>query len=1061
MGSGRRLGVGGLVVGLVLSTVTTATADRAADTRRPTGDQQTITLVTGDRVTVTDGRPTTVTPAAGREGMAFSTQSAQGHHYVVPADARKLVNSGRVDRRLFDITALLEFGYDDRMPLIVTGDALPMAARAGRDLPSVNGVAVVADATGALWGELTAGTRTAGVSKVWLDGKRKSLLDHSVPQIGAPAAWEAGYVGTGTTVAVLDTGVDQTHPDLADREIAEQNFSEAPDNVDHYGHGTHVASIVAGTGAQSGGRFRGVASGASILDGKVLDDFGSGAESWIIAGMEWAAEQGADVVNLSLGGGDLPGIDPMEEAVNTLSAEHGTLFVIAAGNAGGDETVGTPGSAEAALTVGAVDREDQLADFSSRGPRVGDGGLKPDITAPGVDIVAALHSDGAIGDPVEPGYTALSGTSMATPHVAGAAALLAQQHPDWTGAQLKAALTASAKPNPDLGEYAQGAGRVDVARAIEQTVVSEPTNVSLGLQVWPHDDDQPITKSFSYRNTSAADVTLALSLDTDAAEGLFSLSADEVTVPAGGTAEVSVTADTKVGTTDGALGGTVVATAGETSVRTPIGVVREVESYNLTIDYLDENGEPAPENDTSLLGQSLSYFNFVSDPDGSAEIRLPKGRYLMEHLVVTGDPHFNMVVQPNFELTADATITVDARTAKPIEITPPDGATLLLGDIGLSVDSQYSYGSAFLIDDLSLMSTAQLGPPPPAGEVLTGKVNTQWSSADGTFYGLTWFPKGEFPTGLTEVVKPADLATVRVDIGSQGTDRTGSRAVFPSPVVGSAFAFGVVQSLSLPGKRTELVTTDNVRWSSRTSQVNGEVDEVSYLSALADYEAGRTYDARVNHGMFGPSLPDDGFPGGWVYRADDTLIVEAPLFGDSAGNAGFSATTSAVTRVYSGDELIGETATPGGVFEVPAGESDLRVTVDAARGAPFDLATEVSAEWTFSSDTAAPGELEPQDVSVLRFHPRLDAGYAAPAGRPFAVPVLLQRNGGDTERARGVKVEVSYDEGKTWKRAPVLLDTVAVLNHPANADSVSLRASAKDRDGNTVEQTIIRAYHLK
>lgn len=186
-----------------------------------------------------------------------------------------------------------------------------------------------------------------------------------------------------------------------------------------------------------------------------------------------------------------------------------------------------------------------------------------------------------------------------------------------------------------------------------------------------------------------------------------------------------------------------------------------------------------------------------------------------------------------------------------------------------------------------------------------------------------------------------------------------------------------------------------------------------------------------------------------------------PLFGDAAGNAGFSATTSAATRVYSGDELIGETPAASGVFDVPAGERDYRVTVDATRGAPFDLATEVSGEWTFSSDTTAPGGLEPQAVSVLRFHPRLDAGYAAPAGRPFAVPVLLQRNGGDTERARGVQVEVSYDEGKTWKRAPVLLDTVVLLNHPANADSVSLRASASDRDGNTVVQTIIRAYHLK
>ncbi|GAB3877487.1 hypothetical protein GCM10029964_026670 [Kibdelosporangium lantanae] len=114
--------------------------------------------------------------------------------------------------------------------------------------------------------------------------------------------------------------------------------------------------------------------------------------------MQWAVDQGAKIVNLSLGAPDEPGIDPLEEAVNELS-KTGTLFVIAAGNSGGDETVGSPGSADAALTVGAVDRQDNLAPFSSRGPRTGDGAIKPDITAPGVGIVAAKAAEGRIGTP--------------------------------------------------------------------------------------------------------------------------------------------------------------------------------------------------------------------------------------------------------------------------------------------------------------------------------------------------------------------------------------------------------------------------------------------------------------------------------------------------------------------------------------------------------------------------------------------------------------------------------------------------------------------------------------
>lgn len=115
---------------------------------------------------------------------------------------------------------------------------------------------------------------------------------------------------------------------------AAKNFSTSPDTTDKYGHGTHVASIAAGTGARSKGRFKGVAPGAELLNGKVLSDEGYGDDSGIIAGMEWAAEQGADVVNLSLGGGDTPEADPMEAEINKLSAEKGILFAVAAGNEG-------------------------------------------------------------------------------------------------------------------------------------------------------------------------------------------------------------------------------------------------------------------------------------------------------------------------------------------------------------------------------------------------------------------------------------------------------------------------------------------------------------------------------------------------------------------------------------------------------------------------------------------------------------------------------------------------------------------------------------------------------
>jgi len=178
------------------------------------------------------------------------------------------------------------------------------------------------------------------------------------------------------------------------------------------------------------------------------------------------------VVNMSLGGPPSDGIDPLSDALTQITDRTGTLFVVAAGNEGAAYTVGSPGLAPAALTVGAVDRDETLAEFSSRGPTAGDLGLKPEITAPGVGIVAARATGTTMGSPVDALYTAASGTSMATPHVAGAAALLAQQNPDWSGRRLKDALISTAEPNPELGVYAQGGGRVDVARAVNQTVTA-------------------------------------------------------------------------------------------------------------------------------------------------------------------------------------------------------------------------------------------------------------------------------------------------------------------------------------------------------------------------------------------------------------------------------------------------------------------------------------------------------------------------------------------------------------------------------------------------------------
>ncbi|NUR96394.1 MAG: S8 family serine peptidase [Kribbellaceae bacterium] len=657
-------------------------------------DSATITLITGDVVQVTDAggghKAATVHPAAGREGVSFHTVEADGGLRVLPSDAVPYISSGVLDVNLFDVDELIADGYGaaDDLPLIVkdTPGVRATANLAGttttRQLPSIGGraVEVAKDKLPALWNSLkpSVGARSlnSGVTKIWLDGKVKPVLDKSVPQIGAPDAWKAGYEGSGVEVAVLDTGVDATHPDLQGKVKESQDFSGSPSGTeDHFGHGTHVAATIAGTGAGTGGTRKGVAPKADLLVGKVLGDDGYGYDSWIIAGMEWAADAGAKVVNMSLGGDATDGTDPLSQAVNDITARTGTLFVVAAGNEGRDESVGTPGAAASALTVGAVDRDDKLADFSSRGPRLGDSGLKPEITAPGVGIIAARATGTAMGDPVDELYTAASGTSMATPHVAGAAALLAQQHPDWKAEQLKNALVSTAKTQPDQTVYQQGAGRVDLTRAVAQKVTASGV-ADFGLQT----SADPSTRTITYRNDSSSAIALSLSLqvtDLDSGKPVtdgLGIPAS-VTVPAYGTADVPLSLDpAKLGR--GQYSGWIVATGPDGTVtHTAVGALRSGPKHKVTLRAIGLDGQPTGAPVVSLYGDNSrsDVLGWIGDGQSyTAEVE--EGTYLLHSLVENNDPQneqASLFTDPNIVVDKDTDIVVDARKAVPITIETP------------------------------------------------------------------------------------------------------------------------------------------------------------------------------------------------------------------------------------------------------------------------------------------------------------------------------------------------------------------------------------------------------
>ncbi len=302
------------------------------------------------------------------------------------------------------------------------------------------------------------------VEYIWPDLPVHTCLDVSAPKIAAPAVWEVGLKGQGIKVAVVDTGIDETHPDFAGRIVAAKNFVNDSAHDDN-GHGTHVAGIVAGSGTKSNGKYIGVAPEASLYIARVLGADGGGSMSGVMAGIEWAVlDQQVQVINLSLGGsGSCDGTDALSTLCDEAVQQAGVVICAAAGNSGpGAKTIGPPGCARYVITVGAVDDSDRMARFSSRGPTA-DGRVKPDIVFPGVGIVAAQAAGTRLGKVVEEGYITIDGTSMATPHASGVAALMRQANPKLTAEQVKmhmlaGAINIGAMPNE------QGSGRGDAHR---------------------------------------------------------------------------------------------------------------------------------------------------------------------------------------------------------------------------------------------------------------------------------------------------------------------------------------------------------------------------------------------------------------------------------------------------------------------------------------------------------------------------------------------------------------------------------------------------------------------
>lgn len=470
----------------------------------------------------------------------------------------------------------------------------------------------------------------------------------NITQIGADQVWSRhGTRGAGVSVAVIDTGIDYRHPALGEgfgpwKKVAGgyDFVYDDQDPMDDNGHGTHVAGIIAGDGTE----IIGVAPEATLYAYKVLNAGGSGSLSKIIAAIERTTDPNddgntsdrVDVVNLSLGAPLAPD-DPLVKAVETATRA-GIVFCVAAGNRALNFTIGSPAAAPSAITVGAVDSEDEIATFSSRGPSGATHDIKPEVVAPGVSILSSVLNGGV---------QRFSGTSMATPHVAGAAALLLSLHPDWTPAKVKSAIVSTSTP---LGGNAmtEGAGRLDALAAADvATSVNAPT-LAFGRAMKQHEVWRA-TKSITLRNDSSSAQTYEMTLSGNPAGVSLTGTPSQFTLEAGASREatIEIAVDSAVGSPEDlsmAITGIVQIAGSRDTIRIPWAVLR---AHALKIRNLEGEFEVTVTNERLSRWMLMRFGQTEGDalvPSGTFEVvALTERAFLVfENVSVEGDQTLNV-----------------------------------------------------------------------------------------------------------------------------------------------------------------------------------------------------------------------------------------------------------------------------------------------------------------------------------------------------------------------------------------------------------------------------------
>ncbi len=1089
----------------------------------------TVTLITGDKVTVRrgDGKPSvSVRPAEGRDGIPMHVTNDSQGVAVVPHDAVAAIQAGKIDPRLFNVTQMIAWGYDDAhtpsLPLLgkraVGVDAKtapPKGTEKLRDFkdPRDSGFeSLKADKAKAddLWNELV-GKVPQGLTanrakplgggrmdKIWIDAKSEISLDASRSQVNVAPAWQQGYTGTGVTVAVLDTGYDPTHPDLQGVVTASQDFTSSPNGtVDAHGHGTHVASIIAGTGAASNGRYKGIAPGAHLAVAKVCDNTGHCPDSAVMAGIEWAANQNIKIMNLSLGRPAAPGSDPLTDMVSLHATWGGRVMIVAAGNRGSaSRTVDAPGISQAALTVGAIWSGDRVAGFSSRGPSI-DNNVKPDLVAPGAGIVAARAAGSTIGLPIDTNYVGLDGTSMATPMASAAAAILLQQHPTWYGWHIKGALLESARELPGATAFQQGAGLLDIGAALSRTVV--PYHVTPISLPQPHTAGQTASSSADYLNNGPQDVTLTFGVEAftelgaPAPAGLATVTSTPVTTAPAAFGSVVVTAHA-----DAAPPGTYYARLtgrdpnGTAVVSVLVAIDIAVARPTLTVSALDRSGAPTAgvvQFFHHESGQAQTYQITNGALNCGSSCTFPAGTYSVLALMderqpsTTGTTVGYNVAFRRVTVSANTTLTFDARQMVPI-----GGSVDTAGAVRTSVklaaltgNDQFPYvtmvlnrggGTTPAIDNLRVLPISTPG--------MTYLNLSTWS--DGTDnspyrYEVLEARDNGVPTSPGLAATKATMAHLDTTYKAQGVPATGvvaHSALYKGIELGSGF----FEEIQVPDRVDEYLTSNqDTAWKGNfdltaPGAYTHSMDDRTY----AAYPVGTSGVIRGS-AVIGPTLPTKvGTRQGDVISFGHTNLPS--LLGDGwTGGLGMAVPDpGAEMTLSSGGHVLASAHPYAGMYSmalqvpVPPTASTYTLSASMSRTVPYSLlSTRVRVDWTFNSAHTDPAT----EASLPLFGARPVCGLQdmndynqVNAGTDLTCLVGFEYQPGVGSTFASVTsgtVEYSTDDGQTWTSLPAITapQGLAAITIPnPTAGFVSLRISGTDTSGNSVTSTVIRAYQV-